>query len=153
MPITIELPDLSPQSAFKLARWTEILADQELARLPYRIETESHWQLGLRWNLIRDPRVTALCFRAHDALSERGRNRKISVSDLLGGEAADLPQGKRDSGVGGKRRMTTGDDQPKPVILDDFVVKRGRVAGLGFELVCDCRPRLPRIGRAVEWHR
>jgi hypothetical protein len=37
--------------------------------------------------------------------------------------------------------MTTGDDQPKPVILDDFVVKRGRVAGLGFELVCDCRLR------------
>jgi hypothetical protein len=42
VPITIELPDLSSQSAFNLTRWTEILADQELARLPYRIETDQY---------------------------------------------------------------------------------------------------------------
>jgi Uma2 family endonuclease len=42
VPITIELPDLSSQTAFNLARWTEILADQELARLPYRVETDQY---------------------------------------------------------------------------------------------------------------
>lgn len=40
VPITIELPDLASQTSFNLARWTEILADPELARLPYRIETD-----------------------------------------------------------------------------------------------------------------
>ena len=40
MSITIELPDLASQTSFNLARWTEILADPELARLPYRIETD-----------------------------------------------------------------------------------------------------------------
>jgi len=42
MPITIELPDLASQTSFNVARWTEILADPELARLPYRIETDQH---------------------------------------------------------------------------------------------------------------
>jgi Uma2 family endonuclease len=40
MPITIELPDLASQTRFNLDRWTEILADPELARLPNRIETD-----------------------------------------------------------------------------------------------------------------
>jgi len=40
VPITIELPDLASQTTFNLARWIEILADPELARLPYRIETD-----------------------------------------------------------------------------------------------------------------
>jgi hypothetical protein len=42
MPITIELPDLASQTKFNLARWTEILADPELAKLPNRIETDRH---------------------------------------------------------------------------------------------------------------
>ena len=42
MPITIELPDLESQTRFNLARWTDILADTELAKLPYRIETDQH---------------------------------------------------------------------------------------------------------------
>jgi Uma2 family endonuclease len=37
VPITIELP---AQAEFNLARWDEILADPELARLPHRIETD-----------------------------------------------------------------------------------------------------------------
>jgi hypothetical protein len=40
VPITIELPDLKAQTAFNLARWTEILADPRLATLPERIETD-----------------------------------------------------------------------------------------------------------------
>ena len=40
MPTTIELPDLQSQTAFNMARWTEILADPELAKLHYRIETD-----------------------------------------------------------------------------------------------------------------
>jgi Uma2 family endonuclease len=45
VPITIELPDLASQTRFNLARWREILADPELARLPYRIETNQHGHL------------------------------------------------------------------------------------------------------------
>jgi Uma2 family endonuclease len=45
VPVTIELPDLASQTTFNLARWTEILADPELARLPYRIETDQHGHL------------------------------------------------------------------------------------------------------------
>jgi Uma2 family endonuclease len=42
VPITIELPDLEAQTAFNVARWAEILADQDLAKLPNRIETDRH---------------------------------------------------------------------------------------------------------------
>jgi Uma2 family endonuclease len=45
VPITIELPDLAAQTEFNLARWTEILADPELAKLSYRIETDQHGHL------------------------------------------------------------------------------------------------------------
>ena len=45
MPITIELPDLEMQTSFNLARWKEILADPELARLPYRIETDQYGRI------------------------------------------------------------------------------------------------------------
>jgi hypothetical protein len=42
VPITIELPDLASQTGFNLARWTEILGDPGLAKLPDRIETDRH---------------------------------------------------------------------------------------------------------------
>jgi Uma2 family endonuclease len=38
--ITIELPDLASQTQFNLARWTQILAEPALAKLPNRIETD-----------------------------------------------------------------------------------------------------------------
>jgi Uma2 family endonuclease len=42
VPITIELSDLTAQTGFNLARWTEILGDPDLAKLPDRIETDRH---------------------------------------------------------------------------------------------------------------
>jgi Uma2 family endonuclease len=45
VPITIELPDLASQTGFNLARWSEILADSQLAELPYRIETDQYGHL------------------------------------------------------------------------------------------------------------
>jgi Uma2 family endonuclease len=45
VPITIELPELAAQTKFNLARWTEILADTELAKLSYRVETDQHGHL------------------------------------------------------------------------------------------------------------
>jgi len=42
MPVTIELQPSETQSAFNLKRWSEILHDPELARLPHRIETDRH---------------------------------------------------------------------------------------------------------------
>jgi len=42
VPITIQLPDLESQTIFNLARWSALVADPELARLPNRIETDRH---------------------------------------------------------------------------------------------------------------
>jgi Uma2 family endonuclease len=42
MPMTIELQPLEMQTAFNIKRWSEILKDPELARLPHRIETDRH---------------------------------------------------------------------------------------------------------------
>jgi Uma2 family endonuclease len=42
VPVTIELPDLQSQTAFNVTRWTEIVADPELAKLHYRIETDQY---------------------------------------------------------------------------------------------------------------
>src|ERR1700733_13909353 len=42
MPLTIELHPSEKQTAFNLKRWRELFADPDLARLPYRIETDRH---------------------------------------------------------------------------------------------------------------
>jgi len=65
VPITIELPDLETQTSFNLARWKEILADPELAKLPYRIETDQYGRIRRR----RQSR------RCRLARSGSGRNR------------------------------------------------------------------------------
>src|SRR6267154_2499363 len=41
-PLTIELPAHQAQTRFNLRRWTELLADAELARFEGRIETDRH---------------------------------------------------------------------------------------------------------------
>ena len=42
MPLTIQLHPSQRQTAFNLERWGELLADPDLARLPYRIEIDRH---------------------------------------------------------------------------------------------------------------
>jgi Uma2 family endonuclease len=42
MPLTIHLHPSEGQTAFNLKRWRELLADQDLTRLPHRIETDRH---------------------------------------------------------------------------------------------------------------
>jgi Uma2 family endonuclease len=42
MPLTIQLQPSGQQTAFNLQRWAELLTDPELARLPYRMETDRH---------------------------------------------------------------------------------------------------------------
>ena len=42
MPLTIQLRASESQTAFNLKRWHELLRDPDLARLPYRIETDRH---------------------------------------------------------------------------------------------------------------
>ena len=42
MPLTIQLHPSENQTAFNLKRWRQLLADSELARLPYRVETDRH---------------------------------------------------------------------------------------------------------------
>src|SRR5712671_716311 len=40
--LTLELPPQKEQTALNLRRWTEILADRELAKVEGRIETDRH---------------------------------------------------------------------------------------------------------------
>jgi Uma2 family endonuclease len=40
--LTIELPPQQLQTAFNLRRWAEVLADRELAKFEWRIETDRH---------------------------------------------------------------------------------------------------------------
>jgi hypothetical protein len=42
MPLTIQLHPSESQTAFNLKRWQQLLADPELARLPFRVETDRH---------------------------------------------------------------------------------------------------------------
>src|SRR6202011_1473681 len=42
MPLTIQLRPSESQTAFNLKRWRQLLADPELVRLPYRVETDRH---------------------------------------------------------------------------------------------------------------
>jgi Uma2 family endonuclease len=42
MPLTIQLHNSRSQAVFNLNRWRELLEDRDLARLPYRIETDRH---------------------------------------------------------------------------------------------------------------
>ena len=42
MPLTIQLHPSENQTAFNIKRWRQLLADPELARLPYRVETDRH---------------------------------------------------------------------------------------------------------------
>ena len=42
MALAIETRPSADQIAFNLKRWNEIVADEELAHLPHRIETDRH---------------------------------------------------------------------------------------------------------------
>ena len=42
MALTLQLPPATEQTEFNTKRWAELLADPELARLAYRIETDRH---------------------------------------------------------------------------------------------------------------
>src|SRR5437588_5847719 len=43
--LTLELPPQKTQTAFNLRRWTELLANRELAKVEGRIETDRHGRI------------------------------------------------------------------------------------------------------------
>src|SRR6266700_783423 len=77
--LTLELPPQKTQAEFNLRRWTELLADRELAKVEGRIETDRHghiimrlppaprhggyqWEIGrLLWNLMPAGRIMTGC--------------------------------------------------------------------------------------------
>ena len=77
--LTLELPAHKTQTEFNLRRWTEILADRQLAKIEGRIETDRHGHIivmappaprhgsfqaeiaRLLWNLIHVGRVLTEC--------------------------------------------------------------------------------------------
>src|SRR5437773_867131 len=77
--LTLELPPHKTQTEFNLRRWTELLADRELAKIEGRIETDRHghiimspppapshgsfqWEIGrLLWNLMPEGRILTEC--------------------------------------------------------------------------------------------
>jgi Uma2 family endonuclease len=92
VPITIELPDLKSQTAFNLARWTEILADPRLATLPDRIETDRHGHIIMSpppasRHSRRQARIAALFERL---LSQGTAFTECAISTADGVKAADV---------------------------------------------------------------
>ena len=91
MPITIELPELKTQNSFNLARWAQILADPQLAKLPYRIETDQHGHI-----LMSPPpaplhgeRQAEIVFRLRQLLPHGRTLAECPISTAAGVRAAD----------------------------------------------------------------
>jgi len=53
MSLTIQLHPSENQTAFNIKRWRQLLADPELARLPYRVETDRHGHILMRPSPVR----------------------------------------------------------------------------------------------------
>jgi Uma2 family endonuclease len=92
VPVTIELPDLASQTAFNLARWTEILADQEIARLPYRIETDQygHILMSLPPAPLHGQRQAHICALLRELLPAGRTLSECPVSTAGGVKAVDV---------------------------------------------------------------
>jgi hypothetical protein len=75
MSLRIELENSAEQTAFNLKRWTEVLADPDLARLPHRIETDRHGHIGSIFKR-RQPSVHAQSFA-------RNSRTRLGLPDLL----------------------------------------------------------------------
>jgi len=91
VPITIELPELKTQTSFNLARWAQILADPQLAKLPYRIETDQHGHI-----LMSPPpaplhgeRQAEIVFRLRQLLPDGRTLAECPISTAAGVRAAD----------------------------------------------------------------
>jgi len=92
MQLTIELPSAEEQQAFNKKRWAELCADQFLANLPYRIETNAFGEI-----LISPPsanRHSLLVFAIANLLNEllpQGRaHPEGAISTADGVRAADV---------------------------------------------------------------
>jgi hypothetical protein len=77
-----------------------------------------------------------------DPLGYRRLPREEPAGDLLGGQAAEQAQGKRDPGLGGQHRMAGDEHQPQQVIVDlplaQHVVELRRDTVLpGFQLAAE----------------
>lgn len=88
-------------------------------------------QLGPSRYLIGNARRADLRLRAHDALSQGGGGAEVGARDLFRREPAQLAQRERHLRVRRQGRMTAGEDQSQPVVLDLLVVPRGGVAAIG----------------------
>src|SRR3954468_21675934 len=83
---------------------------------------EPRRQFVPRRHLVRNPRIANLRLGADDALRQRRCRREERLRDLLGPQAADLAQRQRHLRIRGERRMTAGEDQPQPIVLDGLIV-------------------------------
>lgn len=72
MPVTIQLPAQQDQTAFNLQRWSELLSDKELARLPYNIETDRFGRIVMSPPPASDhtKRVAKILRLLHDLVSQ-----------------------------------------------------------------------------------
>jgi hypothetical protein len=58
----------------------------------------------------------------HEALGHRRLDDEERACDLLGRQAAKEPQRQRNLRILGQRRVTAGEDQPKPVVVHGSVL-------------------------------
>jgi hypothetical protein len=73
-------------------------------------------QLVVARHPVRDPGELDLSLGPDQALGHGRFGDQEGAGHLVGAEPAEQPQGQRDLGFGGQRRMATGEDQPKTVV-------------------------------------
>ena len=92
-------------------------------------------QLVPRRDLIRDTRVANLRLCPDDALRDGWRVHQKRPPDLLRLQPAHFAQRQRDLRIQRQRRMTAGEDQPQPIVLDTLFACLGRLRSDRAELL------------------
>ena len=91
MLLQIQLPSRDEQLALNRRRWSEILGDRDLARLPYRIETNAHGQVVMNPPPSGDhsQRQGEIAFQLRTALGGKALP-ECPISTINGVKAADV---------------------------------------------------------------
>src|ERR1043166_1862967 len=74
------------------------------------------------WHFVRNPCLSNLCLRAHDALGERCRRNEKCPRNLLSSQAADFAQCERNLSFRRQGGMTASEDQTESIVFDLLLI-------------------------------
>ena len=104
-------------------------------------------QVGLVRDPVGDPGVADLALGPDQPLGHGRLGHQEGAGDLGGGEPAQQPQGQRDLGAGGERRVAAGEDQAQPVVAHGALLGRFvpgvQQGGLGVPVLAGRLPAQP----------